>query len=693
MADSKRFRELLEPGFIGAVRTRNRMLKMAAHPGFFPWEDGNIQQGAIDYYESIAKGGIGLIAVGGAPIGAPPGMGYCIHEDRFLPSMTRLAEAVRQHGCPVFIQMFHLGPMLPIIPGLEQPMAASALSQIELPTQESSPTREVSVSEIREIVQRFGSDAERVKRAGFQGVEINAGCTHFLNSFLSRAWNKRQDEYGGSLGNRARIVVEIIQEIKRRNGTDFAVVALYNVAEPGLKDGITGTESLELAKIFEAAGADAIHARIEFYTTRKATGGNDTTHFPDVAFYPEPPPYATPDVVDTSHHGAGGWVPLAIAIKKIVRIPVITTGRLDPEMGEKLIKRGAVDFINLNRRIMADHELPNKVIEGRLEDINKCTACMTCFSNMQQGLPPKCRVNAALGKEKEYEIKPTAKQKKAVVIGGGPAGMEAARVAALRGHQVILFEKEPMLGGSVNLAAVVKGTEREDLLGMVDYLKTQISKAGVDIRLGKTATKELIQETKPDVVIVAVGGNHNIPDLPGIDKKNVITSQTLHHQLKNYLKLTGARLMTRLVTKYVPVGKSVVIIGGNIHGCQTAEFLVKRGRKVTIVESGDEIGEGLLPSLIKPQLLDWLNKKDVPMISGVTYKEISDKGLVITTSDGKQQTIEADTILTVLPLLPNTELAESLKGAAPEVYAIGDCNAPHLIVDAVADGARLARAV
>jgi len=330
-------------------------------------------------------------------------------------------------------------------------------------------------------------------------------------------------------------------------------------------------------------------------------------------------------------------------------------------------------------------------MEGRLEDIAPCTACMTCFNVNQQGKPLICRINAAAGREKEYEIKPAAKKRKVVVIGSGPAGMEAARVAALRGHQVTLFEKEPILGGAMNLGVVVKGIEREDLLSVIEYLKTQIDKAGVDVRLSKEATRPIIEELKPDVVIVAVGGSHDIPDIPGIDRSNVLTSQALHDQLKKYLKLTGARLMTRLTTKYVPVGKNVVIMGGNIQGCQTAEFLVKRGRKVTIVESGPEIGEGLLPVLIKPQLLDWLDKKGVTMITGAKYVEITDDGLTIMNKEGKEQAIPADTILTVMPLQPNSQLFNSLKGIAPEVYEIGDSKQPGFIVDAIADGARIAR--
>lgn len=212
------------------------------------------------------------------------------------------------------------------------------------------------------------------------------------------------------------------------------------------------------------------------------------------------------------------------------------------------------------------------------------------------------------------------------------------------------------------------------------------------MRLGKEATKEIVQEIKPDAVILAAGGVHSVPDIPGIKGKNVLTSAALHDQMKKYLKLTGARLMTKLVTKYVPVGKSVVIIGGGIHGCQTAEFLVKRGRKVTIVESGPKIGEGVLPHLVKPQLLDWLEKRDVVMIPNAKYEEVTDKGLTITV-DGERRTIPADTIMTAVPLLPDTRLVDSLKGVVPEVYAIGDCREPHLIADAINDGSRVARAI
>jgi 2,4-dienoyl-CoA reductase (NADPH2) len=694
MAGHTEFKRLMEPGYLGSVRTKNRILKTGSTLGFYPWEDGHIQQKVIDSYEVLAKGGAGLVTVGAAPLGVPPGRGYLMDDDKYLPSMTRLAEAIRKYDCPAFVQMFHLGPMLPpfLVSSGVRPVAASSLDKRELPLPYLAVPQELSISEIEEIVQQFGDQAERIKRAGFQGIELNGGCNHLLNSFLSRAWNKRQDAYGvGSLESRAKIVVDIIKEVKRLNGEDFAIIALINGAEPGLEKGITPEECQGIAKILQAAGADAIHVRAEFYSKPKDPSLRDSTQLPDIAFYPETP-FPLGGIVDDSRHGAGGWVPLAAAVKKVVSIPVITIGRLDAELGEDILRRGKADFISFNRRLMADPELPNKLAEGRLEDIRPCTGCTTCFDNNEQGNPPLCQVNAALGKEKEYEIKPAKKKKRVMVVGSGPAGMEAARVAALRGHEVTVYEKEHKLGGSMLLAATVKGFEREDLLGLVRYLKTQITKPGVDIRLGKEVSRSVIEGIKPDVLIIAAGGIHDVPDLPGINKRHVVTSKALHRQLKGYMRFIPPRLLRFLTKVWMPLGKRVVIMGGGIHGCQTAEFLVKRGRKVTIVDTAEEIGEGLLETYIKPHLLDWLDEKGVAMLPGIKYEEITDKGLIITTQEGKKQTIEADTIVTALPLLPNTELLEELDGIVPEVYAIGDCKDPHLIVDAIADGSRIARA-
>jgi 2,4-dienoyl-CoA reductase (NADPH2) len=328
-----------------------------------------------------------------------------------------------------------------------------------------------------------------------------------------------------------------------------------------------------------------------------------------------------------------------------------------------------------------------------LEDIRPCTGCLTCFDNNEKGNPPLCQVNAAYGKEREYEIKPAAEKKAVMVIGGGPAGMETAMVATLRGHHVMLCDKEAKLGGSIPIAALVKGFDREDYLGLVSYYQTQIAKLGVDVRLGKEVDSSIVAEVKPDVLIIAAGGTHDVPAIPGIDRRNVVTSRDLHGRLRSYLRFLGPKLLRWLTRLWMPLGKRVVIMGGGIHGCQTAEFLIRRGRQVTILDTADEIGDGLLETFIKPHLLNWLDEKGVTMLAGVKYEEITDEGLTITTKGGERQTIEADTIVTALPLLPNTELLESLEGSAPEVYAIADCKEPHLIVDAIADGARIARAI
>jgi 2,4-dienoyl-CoA reductase (NADPH2) len=387
-------------------------------------------------------------------------------------------------------------------------------------------------------------------------------------------------------------------------------------------------------------------------------------------------------------------VPLAAIIKKAVSIPVITTGRLDPVLGDQFIREGKIDAIEMQRRLLADPDLPNKAISGHMEDVAPCTACLQCCSNVALEKDLACRVNAALGYAEDYHVKPGDKKKKVVVIGGGPGGMEAARVAALRGHQVTLFEKEPKLGGLLPLAALVKGTEIEDLPALVKYLETQITKLGVDIRLGKEFTPSMLNELKPDVVFVATGASATVPNIPGIENKIVVSGASLHHKLKTLLRHSSPESLRPLTKLWMPVGKRVVIIGGAIQGVELAEFLIKRGRKVTIVDTGkpESLGEGMAMAMLM-SLMVWLGDKGIPMLTEVKYEEITDKGLVITTKEGQKKLIEADSIATATSMKPNNEILKDLQGKVPEIYTIGDCDKPGLIIDAIAQAYHIARKI
>lgn len=693
MADNSRFRKILEPGYIGKLYMKNRMLKMGASPGEFYTADGTVPQSMKDYYEALARGGVALVTVAGGIIeDAPTGVEYshfCFDDDKYIPSLKELAQAIQKHNCVAFVQLMGRGATRRGIDIGYESRAASALSQSELPLSQYIPTRELTVAEIEHLVERFAITAERFHQAGFQGIELNSANNHLLNSFLSLVWNKRKDAYGNSsLETRTRILVDIIHKIKERNGKDFVVIPMINGLEIGLEKGITIEESRGIARVLEAAGADAIHVRPHFYFKPGDPKERIHTEMPDIAMYPEVT-FPMGNLVDTSRHGRGGWVPVAAKIKQAISVPVIAVGRLDAEFGEQAIRHGYIDYINLNRRNMADHDYANKIAAGKIDEIRVCTGCFTCFDSSEVNGPPKCMVNAGLGKEREFEIKPTAEKKKVMIVGGGPAGMEAARVSASRGHQVILFERQNKLGGSLPLAAMVKGFDREDFMGFVRYLTIQMTRLDVDVRLGKEVNRSIVEEIKPDVLVLATGGTHNVPDIPGINNHKVVTSKTLHNQLKGFLRFLGPQTINRLSHLWMPVGKKVVIMGGGIHGCQTAAFLVKRGRQVTIAENGASIGDGLLEMIIKPLLLQWLSDKGTAMLAGVKYQEITPEGLVITTREGLKQTLGADTILTALPLLPDSSLTKSLAGIVPEIYTIGDCRDPHLTIDAVADGARI----
>jgi len=685
MANSS-FSKMLEPGYIGKVKLKNRLIKTGQGSSVIEPDTGFAGERALAYYGNLASGGAGLIIVESCGVEYPLGVHHYpvqfrLHDDALIPSFSELAKEIHKHDCKAFIQLFHAGAWNPtgLLPERDT-QSASAMTPEELPGPGFAIPRAMTLEEVEEHIEMFVKAAERAQKAGFDGVEFNGGTCHLLNSFLSRIWNKREDEYGPqSLENRARFMQKIIRETKSRCGADFAVMCLINVEEYGHPKATTLEEGVQFSRLLQEAGADAIQVRAHSYHHR------DGLLHPDRLYYPELPE-DRPQDLDWSNKGKAATIPLAVAVKKAVNIPVIAAGRLDVFMGEKLLQEGKIDFVGMTRRLLADPELPKKVMENRVEDIRPCLGCLYCMDVRLQNKPVMCRVNAQLNRERELKYLPAEKKKRVLVAGSGPAGLEAARIAALRGHEVTVYDKDSRLGGLLPLAAILKDLETDEIMDLITYFKIQFQKLGVRVKTGQGVTPALISELQPDVVIYAGGGKHFIPGIPGINSRKVVTSGALHRQLKSYLRFFSPQTLAKLTKMYMPAGKRVIVIGGKIHGCEVAEFLVKRGRQVTIVDYDDKPGEGMTGD-DKYLLFPWFEKKGVKMHLGVKFNQISGGKLNITTREGKNETLDADTIITSLPLKPDTDIINTMTGKAQEVYFIGDCKEPKLIPDAIAAGA------
>ena len=614
---------------------------------------------------------------------------FRIDNDKYIKNLAELSAEVHKYGCPIFTQLYHRGPWGGVYALIAEPVASSAVTYPSpFDVHDEKLPHILTIDEIEELVDRFASGTARLQQAGWDGIEINAAADHLFHGFLSRFWNKRDDKYGPqSMENRTRFIVDVIREIKKRCGQDFPLQILMNAIEVGLPgdEALSLEEGKEIARIYEAVGVDSLHVRSHW------AGMHQGSYNQENMFYPEPhiPLKEFPKELDWTHHGALAQVPLAAEIKKVVSIPVMTVGLVDADSGEAILREGKADLIGINRRFFADNNWANKVREGRLEDIQPCTHCGTCNKNYNE--PRYCRINACFGTD-SYDLAPLAAKKKVVVVGAGPSGMQAARVAAARGHEVTLYEKGLYLGGAVALASMVKGFEIEDLPSFLRFFRTQIKKLGVDVKLHKEFDASAVAEAKPDVIVLAAGGNPTLPDVPGLDGKNVIKTNDLYGILKLFIRLVGPKMLRDLTRIWMPVGKKVVIIGGAIQGCQLGEYLIKRGRKVTIVETGDEMGQWLVPER-KIRLFYWFDKKGVERLTGVKLVEITKKGLTVVTKEGQTRLLEADNVMPVLPFSPNKGMLESLKGMVPEVYAIGDCDDPAVIPDATKAGWRVGNAL
>lgn len=680
------FEKLLEPLRLNDdVTLKNRIVK-APQATMFWNEDGTVSARGIAAYEAIARGGAGMIVVGGVAWQQPPeGVVYCCaHDDRFILGLRDLAEAVQRHGCKIVAQVNHLGPSARATVDGKPPMGPSALSEAELPSPypHLMPGRALDTAEMEEHRVSYIDACRRLEEAGWDGVEVHCANGYYFASFLTDIWNKRSDEYGTqTIENRTRYVREVIDGVKKAVGDSFVVGVRMNGQEWGAEGRLTPDVAARIAAKLAETGIDYLSVNGYGY------GPNPFKYCPDYFPYPEPEDFMKPFMDE--YAGDGINMAGVVAIKRAVDIPVIAAGRLDERSGEAALEAGKADLIAFGRALYADPELPVKLAAGRLDDIRHCTRCATCEDPLTE--PRCCRVNPAMGRELELEPQPAAVKKRVLVAGGGPAGLEAARVAAERGHDVTLCERADRLGGAVELASMIKGNQVEDLMPLVDFLVGQIGKSAVKVRLKTEVTPQLAATEQPDAIIVATGAPYRIPDVPGIEGKNVFTVPALKKLAALPLKLLGPEKLAAMSEKVLPVGRRLVILGGGAEGVQCAVFMRKRGKEVTLLTEGATLG-GAIPEKLACRIFPWFEERGVEVYERVTYRAVEKKGVRVALADGTERFFTCDSVLVMEPQVPDAHLAHELEAVCDEVHLIGSVRGGDnaFLKDALLDGRRAA---
>lgn len=639
------FENLLKPGQIGNMKLKNRMVFVAVSTNF-AGPRGEVTQRMIEYYRRRAQGGAGLITVEASYIMNDGGVGRSvsnqlgIYKDTYIPELSELVDAVHDAGAKISIQPFHAG---------RQANYHSPVSISEIPCgYYKTPVRKLSMNELEEIEDAFAESCLMAKKAGFDAVQLHFANGYLACQSLSPKFNNRTDMYGGSFENRLRFCLNIIKKARVKVGPDFTLYCRMPTQE-FVDGGLDVGEAKLIAKEFQKAGLAAIDL---------------SNGIRESVIYTIPPAAVK----------RGFAKDFSQEIKSELNIPVIIAGRINnPQLAEEILAQGKSDYVGLGRALIADPDFPKKVLEGRVKEIRQCIACNCgCRNRLMNGLHIRCSFNPIAGREIDYkEEVPSLKgnKKNVTVVGGGPAGLECALLLAKRGHHITMFEKNKFFGGEQLKMAMVP-PHKEEINNIVNYYKSETSKfKNLKIITGKKATERLILSNSPDIVIIATGARPIVPSIPGSERGI---------QAWDVLKGNGK------------IGKFVVIVGGNVLGCETAEWLATKNHKVTVIEMANQIGPGI-DTATKYDLVRRLLNLGVTFMTERKVVEVTSNGVVCAKNDWEKISVEADTVIFAIGSIPENDLANSLKGKVREIYTIGDAKETKGILNAIDEGYRIAR--
>lgn len=639
--------KLLEPFVLKTAFLRNRIV-MASMGTNLADPEGFVTEEMIAYYAERAKGGSGLILTELVTIEFPGGSGIerqlSIDEDKYIPGLRRLTEEVHRYGAKIFVQLNHAGRRgKPELIGRPHPVSASDVPSNVVKVRPIPLTRE----EIADIIRSFGQGARRAREAGFDGIDLHFAHDYLLCQFLSPFTNQRTDEYGGSLQNRTRFPMEVLKRCRQEVGEDYPITAKVT-GNQYVDGGITLAETKLFCRQLAEKGIDAL----------QVSGGDPESPLR----FPVPPMYVR----------QGCYVQLAESIKKVVSVPVIAVGRIPTvELANRVVETGKADLVALGRAFLADPYFPKKAMEGRSDEIRVCIGCnQGCRGrDRTKYLVVGCVLNPRTGQERDDSGPiPALVPKKVLVIGGGPGGMEAARVAGLRGHRVTLLERDEELGGQLRIAARPPG--RGEFGHLIDWYSNQLARVGAKILLKTEANLDFIRKFAPEVLILATGARPILPQIQGLGE----------------IKLVQA---FEVLSRRVRTGQNLVVIGGGGVGLETADFLAQKGKTVTVIELLPELGRDLEPST-KKILLHRLTKKGVQMLKSARIDRVEARKISLQCPGGQKEVLFDEPLINATGYEANDELSGLLSGA-PElkdiaVFRVGDCLSPRQLREAISEG-------